>query len=336
MALRLNRYSDDAVSALLGAVKVHSTVYCVSDLRAPWGFQVEDSSVAKFHLVLEGACVLTLDTGEHVPMESGQLVLLPAGTGHAVRDRIGSRVRHLDKILAEHPLDQDEHLDYGGQGVPTRLLCGGFILADALPGSLLAVLPGVLSLDAGSSGLNRWLEPVFELLRDEVGGSRPGASAVFTKLADVFLAQVLREYLVGAEAAGVFPVAPFKDPAVARAVELVRTQPADSWTVASLAAEVGMSRTLFGVRFRELVGESPIRYLARVRLSQAAGYLTTTNSTLYAIAQRTGYESEASLSKAFKRAFGRSPGEYRRESHTRPIRISEWTAPRKWHSNGYG
>jgi AraC-like DNA-binding protein len=254
----------------------------VSDLLAPWGFEVEDSSVAKFHLVLEGACVLTLDTGEHVPMESGQLVLLP----------------------------------------------GGFILADTLPGPLLAVLPGVLSLDAASSGLNRWLEPVFELLRDEVGGSRPGASAVFTKLADVFLAQVLREYLVGAEAAGVFSVAPFKDPAVARAVELVRTRAADSWTVASLAAEVGMSRTLFGTRFRELVGESPIRSLARLRLSQAAGYLTTTNSTPYAIAQRTGYESEASLSKAFKRAFGQSPGEYRRESHTRAIRMSEWSAPR--------
>jgi transcriptional regulator GlxA family with amidase domain len=82
-----------------------------------------------------------------------------------------------------------------------------------------------------------------------------------------------------------------------------------------------MSRTLFATRFRELVGESPIRYLARVRLSRAAGYLTTTNATLYAIAQNTGYDSEASLSKAFKRAFGRSPGEYRRESLSRPIRI---------------
>jgi transcriptional regulator GlxA family with amidase domain len=39
--------------------------------------------------------------------------------------------------------------------------------------------------------------------------------------------------------------------------------------------------------------------------------------------ESTGYDSEASLSKAFKRAFGRSPGEYRRESASRPIRIAE-------------
>jgi transcriptional regulator GlxA family with amidase domain len=178
-------------------------------------------------------------------------------------------------------------------------------------------------MDAGASGVNRWLAPVFELLRDEVDGSRPGAGAILVKLADVFLTQVLRSYLVGAEAAGIIQSDSFRDPAVAQAVELLRAHPDRPWTIADLAGEVGMSRTLFCTRFRHLVGESPIRYLARVRLSQAAGQLTTTNATLYSIAQSTGYDSEASLSKAFKRAFGRSPGEYRRESASRPIRIAE-------------
>jgi AraC-like DNA-binding protein len=69
-----------------------------------------------------------------------------------------------------------------------------------------------------------------------------------------------------------------------------------------------------------------MRYLARVRLSRAAGYLTTTNLTVYAIAQNTGYDSEASLGKAFKRAFGQSPGEYRRERASSPIRIADVSA----------
>jgi transcriptional regulator GlxA family with amidase domain len=84
-----------------------------------------------------------------------------------------------------------------------------------------------------------------------------------------------------------------------------------------------MSRTLFSLRFRELVGEPPMHYLARVRLSRAAGYLTTTDETLFAIAQRTGYDSEASLAKAFKRAFGRSPGEYRRAIQRQVVGVSE-------------
>jgi len=69
-----------------------------------------------------------------------------------------------------------------------------------------------------------------------------------------------------------------------------------------------MSRTRFGTRFRELVGESPIHYLARVRLSQAAGYLTTTNSTLYAIAQHTGYDSEGHSRKPSSARLARRQG----------------------------
>jgi AraC-like DNA-binding protein/mannose-6-phosphate isomerase-like protein (cupin superfamily) len=325
MVRRLDRQPDDAVSDLLRAVQVRSTVYCVSDLSAPWGFEVEDSTAAKFHLVLEGSCVLTLTSGEQVWLESGDLVLLPAGTGHMVRDRLDSAVRYLDGILAEYRADDTAPLIYGGSGPSTRLVCGGFVLADTLPSGLhrLGLLPRILRLDVAASGLSRWLEPVFELLRDEVEGSRPGTNAILAKLADVFLAQVLRNFLVGAEASGIMHSGAFTDPAVARAVELLHTFPARAWTVADLGAEVGMSRTLFGTRFRELVGEAPIHYLARVRLSQAAGYLTTTNATLYAIAQQTGYDSEASLSKAFKRTFGRSPGEYRRESLARPIRLAE-------------
>jgi transcriptional regulator GlxA family with amidase domain len=83
-----------------------------------------------------------------------------------------------------------------------------------------------------------------------------------------------------------------------------------------------MSRTHFSQRFRRNVNESPMRYLARVLLSRAGGYLTTTDLTLYAIAQRTGFESGASLGKAVKHGFGQSPGEYRRERASSPIRIA--------------
>jgi len=336
---RLNATPDDALTELLRAVKVHSTVYCVSELSAPWGFRVEASSAAKFHLVLEGECVLTLESGEQLGLVCGDMVLLPAGTGHTVRDRLESDVRHLDWILAEHRLDDDAPLIYGGSGPATRLVCGGFVLTDSLPSPLLGLLPRVLRLDAGASGVNRWMEPVFELLRDEVDERRPGTGAVLAKLADVFLTQVLRTYLLGAEAAGIVHARSFRDPAVARAVELLHSQPDRPWTVAALAGEVGMSRTLFCTRFRALVCDSPIRYLARVRLSQAAGYLTTTNATLYSIAQSTGYDSEASLSKAFKRTFGQSPGEYRSESVTRPIRIADIdqnSAIQPWFKSGPG
>jgi AraC-like DNA-binding protein len=62
----------------------------------------------------------------------------------------------------------------------------------------------------------------------------------------------------------------------------------------------------------------PISYLTRLRLARAAGYLATTTKNVGHVAHLVGYESEASFSKAFRRAFGRPPGDYRRGRFAAP------------------
>ena len=127
MELLTSPGSDD-LSALLGRISVRSVVYCLSDLSAPWGFRVDGSATAKFHLVLDGQATLTLDdpgaTG--VTLAAGELVLLPHGSGHLMRDRGDSPARPLDHILVEGSPDQAGHLAFGGGGPCTSLLCGGF------------------------------------------------------------------------------------------------------------------------------------------------------------------------------------------------------------------
>jgi transcriptional regulator GlxA family with amidase domain len=88
-----------------------------------------------------------------------------------------------------------------------------------------------------------------------------------------------------------------------------------------------MSRTLFCTRFRATVGESPMRHLARVRLGQAAGYLTTTKLSVDAIARRTGYGTSAALSKAFRREYETSPGRYRENRGTISIEPAQSASP---------
>jgi AraC-like DNA-binding protein len=315
---RLNRQGEDSLSRLLRVINVHSSVYCVSELRAPWGFHVDDSAVAKFHLTLDGHALLVLDTGERVALETGQLVVLPLGTGHTILDRFRSdEAPSLESILDATP-PKLGRLRYGGRGRRTRLLCGGFALTDALPARLLAVLPAVLRLDAQSVGASG-VSGLLDLVRSEADDLQPGATAVFAKVADVFLTQVLRLYLLNAERAGRVQVGPLQQPAISRAIELMRGHLEEQWTVARLANEVGMSRTLFAAQFQALVGHPPMRFLTRLRLSQTAGNLATTDETLFAIARRAGYETEASLSKAFKREFGVAPGAYRRQSVDHPV-----------------
>jgi AraC-like DNA-binding protein len=293
------------------ADRPHSSVYCLSELRAPWGFQVSGASVAKFHLVLEGACLLQDDGADPVRLTAGDLVILSRGQRHAMYDGPGSPVADLEELITDNPLDDQARMRGGGDGPLTRLLCGGFALSGEIPSPLRAMLPPVLHFDAASVGVLAWLEPVFALARLEADRPGPGAQAIFAKLADVFLAQALRSYLTGAGQAGRPRPGPRSDPQIDAVVALIRDQPARQWTVQALAREVGMSRTLFSTRFHAAVGESPMRHLARVRLGQAAGYLTTTKLSVEAIARRTGYGTSAALSKAFKREFDISPGRYR-------------------------
>jgi AraC-like DNA-binding protein len=307
----LNTAPHDALTDLLGTLRVRSTVYCLSELREPWGFEVDGASVAKFHLVLAGECWLHVAGHEPVQLRAGDLVILPRGERHVMGDRPGSPATSLDLIVADHPPDADARLTYGGAGALTRLLCGGFVLDDPAPEALIGLLPSVLRLDSRSADITTWLEPVFALIRQEAETSAPGAQAIFAKLADVFLSQALRTYLAGAEQAGLLIPRQAIDAAIAQALAALHDQPAVNWTLAELAGQAGMSRTMFAARFRAAVGESPMRHLAKIRLGQAAWYLTTSRLSVEAIARHTGYGTNASLSKAFKREFGCSPGQYR-------------------------
>jgi AraC-like DNA-binding protein len=305
----LSPAETDPLADTLAAIGVKSSVYCLSELAGPWAFSVEGASVAKFHLVLDGGCWLDLAEREPVRLDAGDLVILPGGDAHVMRSEPGAAARTLDSLLADYPLDVGARLRVGGTGPRTRLLCGGFMLDNPL--AVNGRLPALLQLKSADYQTGAWLEPVLALARQEADHAAPGGQAVFTKLADVFLTQALRAYLVKDGQLAAASAGPAQDTLVERAAELLCQQLARQWTLQLLAREVGMSRSLLVTRFRAATGESPMRHLAKLRLGQAAAYLTTASLSVDAIARRTGYSSSASLSKAFKREFGVAPGKYR-------------------------
>jgi len=315
---QLDDQRDDAVSDVLTQMQVHSSVYCLAELRSPWGFRVVGRDVAKFHLLLDGHAWLVLDHWEPLRVSSGDLVILPHGSAHAMKDQPESKVEALDRVLQGNPLDQAARLHYGGKGAETRMLCGGFGLRDSAP-QVLARLPEVLTIDARGGPVGSWTEAVFTLLQQETAQSLPGAKAILAKIADVFLAQAVRAFLTNLPDRADPSVAALADPQVAEAVRLMQVQPEVGWTVGQLAYRVGMSRSSFSDRFRELVGEPPMRHLIRSRLTQAAAHLATSNRTVHEIAKLCGYQSDAALAKAFKREYHLTPGEYRVTAARRPI-----------------
>ena len=101
------------------------------------------------------------------------------------------------------------------------------------------------------------------------------------------------------------------DPVVGPALRLVHDQPAEPWSVATMAATVGVSRATLARRFAELVGEPPMSYLTGWRIALAADLLADPSLTVAGIARRVGYASPFALSTAFKRVTGRQPAAHR-------------------------
>ena len=314
--------ATDRVTQLLRGVHVRSTVYCRSAMRAPWGFGVEAHGNPAFHVVTSGCCWLEIaDEPEQSRLHAGDLVVLPGGPRHWLRDDPITPATELEDILATTPLDVHRRLRYGRGGSPgaeTGLLCGGFALDGGVPDLLLRALP-IRLLIRGSGGRPvPWLASTLSMLSAETESNAPGAEEFVTRLADVVLTQALRVALIDLAAVDEGRVRALGDPQIGQAVALIHDHPERPWTVGELAGEVALSRSELAARFRDLMGESPLRYLTRTRLAHGAALLRTGDAPLAQIAGRTGYATAFSFGKAFKRAFGIAPGEYRGQTNRRP------------------
>jgi AraC-like DNA-binding protein len=313
---RLNGSTVDGIAELLRDVRVQSTIYCRSELFEPWGLGLPARNLAVFHLVVSGSAWLEVDgLDEPHRLQAGDLVVLTRGSAHRVRDALDSTIELLEDLLATQP--NPERMRFGGRGDRTELLCGGFDLqhADVLP--VLSALPPVVHVRGDGRQPPPWLESLVHLLLIELDASAPGADAVVSRLTDVLLAQALRLGLQQAMHDGVPLPTPATDSAVVEALRVVQSEFGGRWTVRDLARRAALSPSAFDARFRRTVGDTPMRYLTRYRLAQAASQLRA-GHTLDEVAERVGYGSSVTLSKAFKRYFGEATGAYRKRSRATP------------------
>jgi AraC-like DNA-binding protein len=147
----------------------------------------------------------------------------------------------------------------------------------------------------------------------ELREPRPGTSLVIEHLAHMMLVQALRVHMGERPKAGgagwLFALA---DGQVSVAIKSMHDDPARRWTVQSLAEAAAMSRTAFSLRFKRVVGTSPMEYLTHWRMLVAADKLSNSGDSISIISASLGYESESAFSTAFKRVMGCSPREYSR------------------------
>ncbi|HEV7562541.1 MAG TPA: AraC family transcriptional regulator [Solirubrobacterales bacterium] len=96
-----------------------------------------------------------------------------------------------------------------------------------------------------------------------------------------------------------------------RARDLADARFAESLGVADMAAAAGLSRAHFSREFRHAFGVSPYAYLLTRRLERAAALLRNTDNSVAEVSLAVGLQGIGSFTTSFKRAFGKTPTEYR-------------------------
>jgi len=272
---------------------------------------VRARGLAAFHVVTAGECWLQVDDGEPQLLHAGDLVILPRGNRHWLRDDPASPTLWLEDLLRKDSVDSELRLHSGGGGAITELLCGAFALEGSGYHPLLSALPSAILIAGGGERPPPWLTVTLDLVSIEVHSSGAGGAVVLERLSEVLLAQALRVTLLDLHATEHLEPELLQDRGIAPAVRAIHEHPERAWSLGELAALCAMSRSTLAARFRRLTGDSPIRYVTRCRLTRAARQLRTSDLGLAEIGRLAGYESEFSFSRAFKRAFGVAPRAYR-------------------------
>jgi AraC family transcriptional regulator, alkane utilization regulator len=319
----------DALSDVLKSVRLEGALYINAEFTAPWCIRGEcglasvrgrlagAEHVAFFHFLTEGFCKVRLaEGGEMLDAGAGDLILFPQEGKHLMGTDLHLAPMEKAAVITPDPGASSGrelfHMRHGGGGAPTRFICGYLACSRSLFRPLLEALPRVLRIRMGDGPASALVRELLRAGVRESSAAKPGAGSTLAKLAELLFVEALRRYMEGLPPEGKGWLAGVRDAQVGRALALLHADPGRAWTVDELAREAALSRSALGERFTALVGESPMQYLTRWRLALAAQTLRSGSEAIARIAGRSGYESEAAFTRAFKREFGVPPAAWRK------------------------
>jgi AraC family transcriptional regulator, alkane utilization regulator len=332
----------DVLSEVLRVVRLSGAIHFRGEFTRPWAFsssppemlaarlKLPEGSVTPFHVCVEGICVVTSGTLPPIHIETGDVILFPRGDQHVMASDPGIAPVPIKDIYSKPSTDEITVLRYGGDGPLARFICG-YLHSDQQFDPLLKSLPALLCIRARANGLTletlddarrhvqpiehrqeaEWWQASLRYLISEAAAPGPGNRAVLARLAESLFVEVLRwQFRYAPQGHGGW-LAGLHDPHVGRVLSLLHALPDRPWTVDELAKEAAISRPALAKRFVDVVGQSPIQYLAGWRMHMARHLLRESTLGIGEIAGRVGYDSEAAFNRAFHRIVGSPPATWR-------------------------
>jgi AraC-like DNA-binding protein len=318
----------DVLSEVLKVVKLQGAVFYNGEFSAPWSLRSPPSRaiapyvatgaehVIVYHLLTEGRASARLEDGDRVSLGAGEIVVFPHGDPHIIENGPTTRTMDLSQELERIFCQGLAVARLGGGGELTKFVCGYMACEPRLSQVFLSGLPPLFKVRIRDDASGRWLENSIRFSVNQADTPHAGGEAVLAKLSEVLFVETLRGYIANLPPEQTGWLAGARDSEVGKTLALIHRNPAHPWTLAALAKEVGVSRSVLAERFRYYLNEPPMAYLTRWRLQLGGQMLSSTNYTVAQIAAEVGYESEAAFNRAFKREFTIPPARFRSQSRS--------------------
>ncbi|EAV41046.1 transcriptional regulator, AraC family protein [Stappia aggregata IAM 12614] len=304
----------DPLSDILSLLRPHDCVAAGLVAGGTWSIYFEAHEGLKCNGIVEGSCSLSVNDGPTVALTAGDCVILPHGLPFVVWSGAATRPADARSIYA--PSRHGGTARYG-KGEDFYMTGARFLLAGPNARMLLGTLPPVLVLRHGADdGIVPWF---LSRLAAELRNPQIGGALTITHLSHVLLVHVIRSALAQGDIEQTGWLSSLTNPKIMPAIAAIHADPARAWTVEDLAAVAAQSRTTFAVRFRAVVGQSPIEYLTKWRMLLAVERLRVPGSSVATVATEVGYGSESAFAAAFRRTMGAAPRTYLRQIEIEPL-----------------
>lgn len=295
---------------LLSAMDVDVEAFALCEIGPDACLVTPPVPAIEVHFVVAGTLHFSVPGSAPLALDEGAIVVTPAGLPQRLSARSDPRHEVTAGEACSPGPDGMSIFDAGQTGTgDLRVLCGK-IRADI--GGSVDPLGGLTAPIAANLGDSPLLRGSIEAMVAEMRGGAVGARAIISALMKACLVALLRHHMTETTTAPRLLVTP----GLARAVAEVVTNPAASYSVASLASEAGMSRSAFAKCFADALGISPMGFVARTRMEQARGLLAGSSLPISAIAARVGVASRSHFSRMFRNRYGCDPTTFRRQTQS--------------------
>ena len=300
----------DPLSEMLRGLRLDGVEYGRFQMKAPWGLSFPAQDAARFHFVSGVGCWLLTPAREWIRFEPGDAVLLPRGAEHALASAPDAEVIPFCRCAFQKVCENVFETSGGGGGDQTLLFSGSMTFNVDRLHPLLRLMPELMQVHEATIN-EPGIPDLLKTMACEVAMDRVGAGGIVARLADVVAASLIRTWVERGCGDASGWIAAARDPEIGRVLAAIHLNPSAEWSIEALAKTMRGSRSAFAERFTRVVGETPARYVAQVRMHHARQWLSRDKARIGVVAQRLGYDSEASFSRAFKRIMGVPPSHFR-------------------------